>query len=135
MCNPSTADDQFDDPTIRRCVGFAKRWGYSGLSVTNLFAFRATYPKDLHAFAARDLPSAIGIENDQHLMIEARAADTIVCAWGNNGIFRGRDLQVIGMLSTYRLYCIRQTKDGNPAHPVRELYTAAPIQFRKAVTL
>ena len=50
--NPSTADHRRDDPTIRRCIGFARDWGYSGLCVANLFAFRATYPRDL--FAADD---------------------------------------------------------------------------------
>jgi hypothetical protein len=135
MCNPSTANDVFNDPTIRRCIGFAKVWGYSGLVVTNLFAFRATNPKDLRVFAAKDLPSAIGIDNDAHLGIEARSAETIVCAWGNNGTLRGRDIQVIGMLSMYDLYCIRLSKDGNPVHPVREEYTRAPIKFRKAIVL
>ena len=80
MLNPSTADDEFDDATIRRCVGFAKRWGFHGLVVTNLFAYRATKPSDLKALAARDLRLAIGERNEEHLRREADAAHSVVCA-------------------------------------------------------
>lgn len=47
MLNPSTADENVDDPTIRRCINFAKDWGYGGMYVGNLFAFRTAYPKEL----------------------------------------------------------------------------------------
>src|ERR1700744_1291942 len=68
MLNPSTADDKFDDPTIRKCCGFAKRWGYSGIIVTNLFAFRATDPKDLHALIKQGrMEYAIGHGNDEKI--------------------------------------------------------------------
>jgi hypothetical protein len=139
MLNPSTADDVFDDPTIRRCVGFAKRWGFSGLSVTNLFAYRATQPKDLATLLATSggFRMAIGEENTFHLDHEATAAKMIVCAWGDNcEILPGRDFDVIKMLreptpyhESRDLYCIRRTKKGNPAHPVREPYTDAPVLF------
>lgn len=132
MLNPSTADDVSDDATIRRCVGFAKRWGFSGLVVTNLFAFRATDPKDLLKMAVHNLVDAIGTENDEHIDREAKIADAIVCAWGNNGALRGRDLQVAGrLIEGYNLLCIRRTTLGNPAHPVRESYTdsAAPYMY------
>ena len=84
MLNPSTADDNFDDPTIRRCVGFAKRWGYSGISVTNLFAYRATDPNDLIKLLMTNggFRLAVGEENTVHLGREAKNAQLIVCAWG-----------------------------------------------------
>lgn len=130
MLNPSTADDVFDDATIRRCVGFAKRWGFDGLVVTNLFAFRATDPKDLKVLVGKDAQLAIGHENDKHLAREASYASLIVCAWGDNcDIMPHRDLDVVASLRKRDLYCIRRTKKGNPAHPVREPYLAAPEIF------
>lgn len=130
MLNPSTATDTFDDPTIRRCIGFAKRWGFSGLVVTNLFAYRATQPRDLELLISKPggINIAIGDDNAAHLEREAKVAKAIVCAWGDNcDILEHRDLDVIETLRQYDLFCIRRTKQGNPAHPVREPYTNAPI--------
>jgi hypothetical protein len=135
MLNPSTADDVFDDATIRKCVGFAKLWGFSGLVVTNLFAYRATQPKDLAKLLATNggYRLAIGEDNTAHLDREARNAKAVVCAWGDNcDILPHRDLDVISMLRGYDLLCIRRTKRGNPAHPVREPYTDAPAMFYPA---
>jgi hypothetical protein len=132
MLNPSTADDVFDDATIRRCIGFAKRWGFSGLSVTNLFAYRATNPMDLKKLLGTvgGFRLAIGEENTCYLDREAKNAQAIVCAWGDNcDILPHRDLDVVAMLRTYDLLCIRRTVKGNPAHPVREPYTEKPEIF------
>lgn len=132
MLNPSTADDMFDDATIRRCVGFAKRWGFSGLVVTNLYAYRATQPKDLEALIALDggYEIAIGEENMTHIDHEAKNAQAIVCAWGDNcEIVPSHAIWTIGRLHEYDLFCIRRTAKGNPAHPVREKYTNAPELF------
>lgn len=133
MLNPSTADDLFDDATIRRCIGFAKRWGFSGLVVTNLCAYRATQPNDLWALTnlenGRHL--AIGDGNTVHIEREASTAKMVVCAWGDNcDLVPHRDLDVIQLLRRDRdLYCIRRTVKGNPAHPVRERYTDTPQLF------
>ena len=132
MLNPSTADDVFDDPTIRRCIGFAKRWGFSSLTVTNLCAYRATQPRDLYTLIVAGKRSiAIGADNTVHIEREAMSAEMVVCAWGDNcDLILHRDLDVIQMLRRDRdLYCIRQTKKGNPAHPVREPYTDKPELF------
>lgn len=136
MLNPSTADDNFDDPTIRRCVGFAKRWGYSGISVTNLFAYRATDPSDLIKLLMTEggFRLAIGEENTTHLDREAQNAQLVVCAWGDNvrkfpKYIGNRDLDVIAALRERDLFCIRKTKMGNPVHPVRESYTEMPALF------
>jgi hypothetical protein len=131
MLNPSTADDVSDDATIRRCVGFAKRWGgFDGLVVTNLFAYRATDPTELKFLAARDAELAIGKENEEHLRREAAAAQAVVCAWGNNcDAIPHRNREVIRMLKPHNLLCIRHTIKGNPAHPVRERYTDRPEAF------
>ena len=78
MLNPSTADARSDDPTIRRCIGFARRWGYGGLLVANLFARRATDPQEL--FAARDPVG--GLANRDALLRVIDEAALILCAWG-----------------------------------------------------
>lgn len=137
MLNPSTADETFDDPTIRRCVGFAKRWGYCGLVVTNLFAYRATDPKDLHALLMKEggFRLAIGEENPSHLDREAKMAHLVVCAWGDNVLkmpdwMERRDHAVTQMLGYRDLFCIRLSVKGNPVHPVREAYTDVPVLFK-----
>lgn len=129
MLNPSTADDVFDDATIRRCVGFAKRWGFSGLVVTNLFAYRATHPKELKRLAKSNPAMAVGEDNDRIITMQAHIADAVVCAWGDNGDLMHRDLHVCNILKHYELLCIRRTMKANPAHPVRELYTDSPEPY------
>ena len=129
MLNPSTADDVFDDATIRRVIGFSKRWGYSGLVVTNLFAFRATDPRELVKLAQSNPGLAIGEYNDHNIIQAACNADTIVCAWGNGGKLRNRDIEVTTLLHQYHLYCIRLTDLKCPAHPVRERYTDSPVKY------
>ncbi len=138
MLNPSTADDTFNDATIRRCIGFAKRWGFCGLVVTNLFAYRATQPRDLRSLLNREggFRLAMGEDNMAHLDREARDAHKVVCAWGDNCDMLPQQAQdVIRMLSYRDLYCIRKTKGGNPAHPVREPYTAVPLLLRSSDSL
>lgn len=135
MLNPSTADDVFDDPTIRKCIGFAKRWGFSGLVVTNLFAFRATDPAELRQLAKMDYAKAVG-ESDGHLIAEASQAAAVVCAWGDHGTLYGRDEDVLNrVLPTVTMGCIGRTKSGNPLHPSRTAYTSAPEVFRLAAAL
>lgn len=127
MLNPSTADEVFDDPTVRRCVGFGKRWGFSGLVVTNLFAYRATDPAELQGLASRDLHLAIGDGNDANLVEQAQVAEVVVCAWGDHGSLMGRDTAVRQLLLGRQLFCIRKSKRGLPVHPVRERYTEEPV--------
>lgn len=121
MLNPSTADAEKDDATVRRCIAFAKSWGYGSLEVGNLFAFRARFPKDLRA-AQRP----IGIDNASALQVmQSRAALTIL-AWGNHGEFHdqgnkvGRELSLRGKVATLGI-----TKRGQPRHP---LYAPADLQ-------
>jgi hypothetical protein len=120
MLNPSTADALTDDPTIRRCIGFARQWGYRTLTVTNLYGLRATDPRELQR--AED---PIGPRNDEELANQARLASLVVCAWGTYGLSRGglvrRVLQ--GTLSPFiRVSHLGLTQAGAPRHP---LYLAA----------
>ncbi|MBK8133391.1 MAG: DUF1643 domain-containing protein [Gammaproteobacteria bacterium] len=118
--NPSTADETQDDPTIRRCIAFAKGWGYAGLCMTNLFAFRATDPKDMKAAA-----DPVGPENDAHLLALANEAGVIVAAWGVHGTYGGRHNAVREMLPA--LHCLALTKDGHPRHPLYLRKTLTPV--------
>lgn len=116
MLNPSTADANRDDPTLRRCIKFATRWGYARLVVTNLYAYRATDPIVLRHL----LQDAIGPANDEHLVREAKAAQLVVAAWGA-GAEAGRVTWVRFLLADQgagKLYCLGRTADGHPRHPL-----------------
>lgn len=117
MLNPSTADAQHDDPTIRRCKGFAKDWGFDGLYVTNLFAFRATNPR-----ALRSVEDPVGPENDEWLREVAQRSEMIVLAWGAHGKYQGRSQMVRNWLALYgagrKLHVIRLNATGEPSHPL-----------------
>jgi len=113
MLNPSTADGKLDDPTIRRCIGFARAWGFGRLSVRNLFALRATDPSEL---ATANDPTG-GERGDNELMA-ARTADLVVCAWGAHRFARQRAIQAIGMWGKTPLSCLGTTKHGYPRHPL-----------------
>lgn len=116
MLNPSTADAEVDDPTIRRCMGFAKREHYGGIWVANLYAFRATRPEALWKAA-----DPYGPENDDTLVRLARRAAVhsipIVCAWGANGGKNNRPI-VLMQQAGASFACLGRTKDGQPRHPL-----------------
>ena len=120
MLNPSTADATQDDPTVRRCIGFSKAWGYGGLVVVNLFAFRATDPAEL--LARRTL--AVGPDNDAAILAAAESSSVVVAAWGVHGTHLGRADAVTSLIrrAGYSLRCLGRTKGGLPRHP---LYVAA----------
>ncbi len=120
--NPSTADETQDDATIRKCIGFAKRWGFAGLMMTNLFAFRATDPRQM-----KGNPKPIGDDNDRWLVACARDAGIIVAAWGVNGEHMGRDEEVLKLLDG--MECLRTTKAGHPEHPLYVPYEVTPKPY------
>lgn len=109
--NPSTADEVEDDNTVRRCIQFAKDWGYGALCMTNIFAFRATDPIVMKAH-----PEPIGQDTDAVLVAMAKNAGVVVAAWGNHGFHRGRGREVIALLP--QLHCLKVTKAGQPSHPL-----------------
>lgn len=121
--NPSTADEIRDDPTIRRCIAYAKSWGFSGYCMTNLFAFRATDP-----YVMLRHESPVGEENDSWILRCAERASVIVAAWGTHGSWRGRDVEVRTLLRG-RLSCLQLTKDGYPGHPLYLPKTLTPIAW------
>lgn len=126
MLNPSTADAEVDDPTIRRCMSFAAGWDFGGIEVANLYAWRATKPADL---ATADDP--VGFQNDFWLKTLAQRADMVVCAWGQRGPQPNRADQVIEILKVYagsKLYSLGFRQDGGPRHP---LYLASNTELQR----
>lgn len=125
--NPSTADANIDDPTIRRCVNYAKSWGYSELIMVNVFAWRATDPKDMLE-AGKD---AVGPDNIQYIDRAIRRSSMAVAAWGNNCPVLHSELY---MLAEYgpRLHALKLNKSGSPAHP---LYQKKDIKPQPLLTL
>ncbi|WP_425318523.1 DUF1643 domain-containing protein [Pseudomonas nitroreducens] len=114
MLNPSTADATLDDPTIRRCRGFAQAWGCSGLAVANLYAYRATNPRDL-----LQCTDPVGPENDAQLAALAGEYRDIVCAWGKHA--KADRVSVVAAIlqqAGARLWCLGINKDGSPKHPL-----------------
>lgn len=109
--NPSTADHEIDDPTIRRCMGFAKSWGYGGIIMTNLFAFRATDPSDM-----KKAEDPLGPENQDHIVEVSNQSRISVACWGKHGVYLNRQNHVLRYFN--RLHYLKLNKDGTPAHPL-----------------
>lgn len=123
MVNPSTADAEADDPTIRRVTGFAKSFGWRGFVVVNAFALRATDPRKLKKHLA-----PTGPENDATILGWAAVARPFVVAWGQHGELYGRDRKVYDLLvgAGVQPWCLGVTTKGNPRHP---LYLPKDVQL------
>lgn len=109
--NPSTADEKSDDPTICRCINFAKKWGYGGILMGNLFAIRST---DLSVIY-KD-PDPVGSENDAHLLEMVKEAKLVVAAWGNHGAYLERSTQIRKLIPGMK--CLVKNVTGEPRHPL-----------------
>lgn len=132
MLSGSTADAKKDDPTLRRCVGFAKSWGYGSLEVVNLFGYRTTFPQELKRAA-----DPIGPENDKYILAAMRRSKDVIVAWGTHGTYRGRDKEIIRMLihtGVPEIKCLEITKEGHPRHPLYVRGNVEPILFKMAVS-
>lgn len=121
--NPSTADETKNDPTVRRCMGYAKRWGYGGIYMLNIFAFRATNPR-----ALKKCPDPVGPENYRFLQMYHDVAGMTVACWGAHGAFKRQGEFVATMLDD--LYCLDVTLEGHPKHP---LYLRADLVPKRYV--
>lgn len=130
MLNPSTADGHNDDATIRRCVGFAKAWKYERLEVVNLFAYRATKPRDVLARQNRH-EEIIGFDNSTLIAQAAREAGLIICAWGSNveslDPMHDHANTVRGWLDPKQQFALGFTKDGHPRHPLYAPANSVPV--------
>jgi hypothetical protein len=129
MLNPSTADGSLDDPTIRRCVGFAKREGCGAMLVVNLFAYRATRPKDM-----ADAVDPIGPENATYLLgAFATARDSggpVIAAWGTHWMAKEQAKVVSRLIAPLmQLHALGVTQDGSPRHPLYVKATAPLVPW------
>ena len=136
MLNPSTADATKDDPTIKRCRGYAVRWGYQHLYVVNLFAYRATDPKELYESYSKNI-DIVGPENDDYILRMAKESDRIIAAWGAvRQAFEWRAAYVSEMLRkncSGKVYALRLTKAGYPRHPLYLPKDITPLPFKTSV--
>lgn len=124
MLNPSTADALVDDATIRVCMGRAMRMVCGGITVVNLFAYRATQPHEMLLAA-----DPVGPDNNEHILRAlSEEPKRVIAAWGANGGHRGRAASVKQLCGLHRtpLYCLGTTQDGSPRHPLRIAYSVEP---------
>ena len=122
--NPSTADEIQDDPTIRRCIQYAKDWKFGGCIMGNIFAYRSTDPKKLSL-----VNEPIGTKNDYWLKKLNKEATLTVAAWGNHGKLLDRGAEVNKLLKSF--HCLKITKKGFPSHPLYLSKKLKPILFNK----
>lgn len=117
MLNPSTADATKDDSTIRRCIGFARSWRCARLVVVNLFAYRATDPRELEAANLFGM-NIIGPENDKIILPIIADAQRVVAAWGANPLAVERSEALLYEFCATKFECLGLTKSGAPKHPL-----------------
>lgn len=128
MLNPSTADAMVDDQTIKRCKSFSKAWGYDGIVVVNIFAFRTAYPAEL---ARAEDP--VGPENDEWIRHWPQRSDLVVAAWGGS-YPKPQASRVAAMherLKPYDPHVLGLTRAGEPLHPARLDGSLRPVEWRR----
>lgn len=138
MLNPSKADAFVDDPTIKKCCGFAQRWGFGRIDVVNLYAFRATDPSQLQD--AGRIGNIVGPENDVWIAERSAKSHIAVVAWGNSlplKVRADRSLYVYDLLrlraGARQIRCLGTTQDGQPLHPVRIGYDTPLVAFVRVI--
>lgn len=135
MLNPSTADASVDDPTIRKVKGFTQRAGFGVALVVNLFAWRATDPRDV----VLNLADAEGLDNCAAIMQATSIADDVVCAWGattSRPWVQEQAERVLEWLDEHpvrppRLLCLGTNGDGSPRHPLMVPYAQSLVPFAR----
>jgi len=128
LINPSTADSKEDDPTLRKCMTYAREWGFGGVQIVNLFAYRTKSPKVL-AEAAKRGEDIVGPENDGNLRLVLQAPGVVLCGWGNmpSTHVKRTSLALSNLFGApgAQLCCLGVNLDGSPKHP---LYLRGDLQ-------
>jgi hypothetical protein len=122
--NPSTADENQLDPTLRRIRDFSATWGYSFFVMLNLFAWRATQPADMKRTA-----DPIGPDNDRLIAHWSGKVDRVMLGWGEHGAHLGRDQQVLAYLDRSKTFCLERNASGQPKHPLYVSKKNRPLLF------
>lgn len=126
--NPSTADENQNDPTVTRCMNFAEDWGYGVMCMTNLFAWRDTDPDKMKAAA-----EPVGRDNLRWLRDVAMEADLVVCCWGNDGAHQNQSRAFLKSMIDWpkpvKLFCLGRTGSDQPKHPLYLKGDLRPIPF------
>jgi hypothetical protein len=118
--NPSTATAHLDDPTVRRCVNFARAWGFGSMVMLNAFAWRSTDPRGL-----RLTDDPVGPENDARVLEACKACLLLVACWGKHAAYQSRAADLRKLLTGFPLYAFGFNGDGSPKHP---LYLSSHIK-------
>lgn len=125
--NPSTADESVEDPTVRRCIDWAETWGFQRLIMLNIFAYRSTDPR-----ALRQVKDPVGPLNDTSLLVLSQSAALVIAAWGNHGRILDRHSAVMRLLRDVPLFCLGETKEYFPKHPLYLRKATVPREYNDA---
>ncbi|WP_242215231.1 DUF1643 domain-containing protein [Bacillus cereus group sp. BfR-BA-01383] len=128
MLNPSSANQDSEDATSKRCFNFAKGLGFGSLEIVNLFAYIATNREELLQVSKED---AIGPENENHVIRALNRADMVIAAWGENCKYHNRHKDIHELFQGYHLYCLGKTRDGFPRHPLYLSKDSQPMDYIK----
>lgn len=123
--NPSTATEEQNDPTVRRCIGYAQAWKFGGMVMLNAFAYRSTDP-----LALKKLIDPIGPRNDVYLREWTTKADMILACYGTYAVWRGRNREVKALLADKKVYHLGVTNCGHPRHPLYLRANLLPQEWR-----
>lgn len=125
MLNPSVANVDICDPTLSRCINYAKKWGYGGINAVNLFAYISTNPEQL-----KTTHDPVGKLNDEYITEAVQDSELVVLAWGTKyGKMLNRDRKVVTLLKAYEPHCLKKTKNGDPSHPLYLRQDLIPIIY------
>jgi hypothetical protein len=136
MVNPSTADATLDDHTIRKCIGFSKRWDYGRMVVINLYALRSRDPRAVERAGS----SAVGPLNDYWIKESLRESREVICAWGCAQHIASIDARINAVMKLIKaeqphisLSCLGKRKDGHPKHPLTLGYDTLREEFNPKI--
>lgn len=122
LLNPSTADENNNDPTVERCERRARGWGFGGMTVINIFAYRSTSPWTLYKMYA-----PIGPDNDECIVAATHISACTICGWGEHGTLLGRHDKVKELVKDSVVYALKVNKSGIPSHPLYLNYDLEPF--------
>lgn len=128
MVNPSKADASINDNSIKKCMTYARFWGAGGIVVVNLFAYRSTEPTKLRRIEHPESEPKLRALNDWHILQAVQKSQVTIAAWGLNGTFKDRDVEVKQLIkekANRSLHYLKLSKDGHPCHP---LYLPADLK-------